>query len=285
MSTLADIINAKNQSDHAWQQKRESDIADATAIRDSGIAVVSTDPDTYGAYLTLQGDNPMYSAGNIILCLYQLDSPTKVGTKQRWSSLGRRINADVEGHGAKIFTQGGQLGMAYDISQTDGREIAEPSLPDGTDRMVRALTTLMNYGPINPVNDTSLESVALFDENNKQLRVNPDAPQSEAFSAIAREVALYRMHSNMKNKSYYDRDQLYLDADSVSYILCRRFGVQRELPDASNIASLTAGLPLESMTKILDNVQDMAKHIGGGIEKAIDVQQRVQNQKPNRPRR
>ena len=62
----------------------------------------------------------------------------------------------------------------------------------------------------------------------------------ETFAALATEIALSRMHGKGRIRDF-NREDFQLDAESISYILCRRFGIERPLPDAKKIAALYDG--------------------------------------------
>lgn len=283
MANLDSIISTKTANDENWKLQRQAERDSTVALRDAGITDVTSDPALYGQYLTLQGDNPSYSAGNIVLAMYQLEGASMIGTREKWKSLGRYVLDTEKDKGAKIFVRpsglnarGYNLGDAYDISQTQGRAVQVIKLENDTKPMEKALSTLLNYSPVPVVSDKSLDGAALYDEGRFELVVNPDHDDSTAFSAIATEIALARMHNKGQN-AYFDRGESGLDADSVSYLLCRRFGIDRPLPDASNVAALNDGLTVDERTNALNKVQDMAKQIGGSIERQINPPQRTQS--------
>ena len=60
----------------------------------------------------------------------------------------------------------------------------------------------------------------------------------------------------------------------MSYILCRRFGIERDLPDMSRLPELYEGWDAQQRRGALDSIQDISKKIGGSIEQAITPQQR-----------
>ena len=72
----------------------------------------------------------------------------------------------------------------------------------------------------------------------------------------------------------YSREGCELSAQSVSYILCRRFGVQRELPDLTGMAKRCQGWEIEGRLAFLKEIQGMSRQIGGSIEKTIAPPQR-----------
>lgn len=121
--------------------------------------------------------------------------------------------------------------------------------------------------------DDDLSTPAFYDEDNMTLIINPNTPDHEAFAAIATEIAPVRFH-NKGRSAGYSREGCELDAQSVSYILCRRFGIDRAKPDMSRLSELYAGWRTEDRKQALDSIQDMSKMIGRTIEKNITPQQR-----------
>ena len=67
------------------------------------------------------------------------------------------------------------------------------------------------------------------------LAVDPDISVSQAFAAIAAEIVHARAH-NWGRYSGYSRGKYELIVQSASFILCRRFGIEREAPDLSGLA-------------------------------------------------
>ncbi len=135
-----------------------------------------------------------------------------------------------------------------------------------------------------PTVNNDLPIPAYYDQKNLKLYIKPGYPDSEAFAAIAAEIAHSRFHQKGYNVDYLRADS-DLDAQSISYILCRRFGVSRELPDLSRLPELYQGWTIEGRRQILDGIQDMSKRIGSSIEKNITPQQRTipQVRRPARP--
>ncbi len=240
---------------------------------------ITTNPDYYARYLDMQGDNPTYSAGNIALVMVGLPEATIFGTADRWKTLNRSVIEAEKNRGTKIFARSPAsrsytLANAYDITQTQGRDLKRHELLDGSKDMETALATVLNYAVVPVVSDKELPVAALYDQNNMEIAINPDYPDSEAFAAIAAEVAHSRLHAKGYN-SAYNRQESDLDAQSISYILCRRFGVKRDMPDLSRLAELYDGWDPVQRRGALDSIQDMSKKIGGSIEKSITPQVRT----------
>lgn len=274
MANLETIIKQKTEADTQWKEQRQMERENVAAMRESGVTEITSQPDVYIGYLERQGNNPLYSPGNIVLAMFQAPDATIIGTRDRWKSMGRTVLDGEKEKGMKIFARapfpakGYIVTDAYDVTQTQGKPVRETHLLDGSAEMDKALTTLLNYSPVPVVTDPDLECPALYDEEEMTLRINPASQDGEAFAAIATEIAHARFH-NKGYSAYYDRAECHLDAESVSYILCRRFGVARELPDASHVAALYEGWEPQERAEALDKVQGMAKNIGNSIDREL----------------
>ena len=231
---------------------------------------IATNPEAYARYLSMQGDNPMYSAGNIALAMIQDPQATMFATTDRWRTLGRNVAEMEKSSGIQIFARS-PLEKGYtltndDITQTTGRDVKRTELKNGTPGMETALATLLNYSVVPVVVDNDLPTPAFYDSQSMELAIQPNYPDNEAFAAIATEIALARFHNKGANTGY-NREECTLDADSVSYILCRRFGIDRNPPDLSNLGDLYEGWDAQDVRQALTSIQEMSKQIGGAIER------------------
>lgn len=278
MANLGQIISEKSASDSRWKQERQMERENFTDMQNVGIDEITKSQQAYAHYLDLQGDNPTYSAGNIALIHMQLPEATVFGTVERWKSVGRFVLDDERQNGAKVFSRSPQgkgyiLADAYDITQTQGRELVRPALQEESRKMDIALRRILDFTQVPVMQDNDLSTPAFYDEDKMTLVINPNTSDHEAFAAIATEIALVRFH-NKGRSAGYSREDCELDAQSVSYILCRRFGIDRAKPDMSRLPELYAGWRTEDRKKALDSIQDMSKMIGRTIERSITPQQR-----------
>lgn len=289
MANLADIVSRKQSRDEEWKAQRQADRDNAVAMQDTAVSQIAQSPEAYAAYLDCQGDNLMYSVGNIALALFQKPEVTKFGTAERWKSLGRTVLQSERSKGFQIFARssfgkGYQLTDAYDISQTQGRELTNTGIQNGSKEMEQAMETVLNYSAVPVVIDENMDVPSFYDQENLELAVNPRYPDNEAFSAIATEVAHSRFHNKGRNP-FYNREESELDAQSVSYILCRRYEVKREMPDLSNLEQLYDGWSPEEVRRALDSVQGLCKQMGNSIDRNLEPKQHTRGTQARRPSR
>ena len=287
MANLEQIIANKNASDTQWQHQQQAERENVTEMQNCGIEMITTDPTQYLRYLTIQGDNPGYSAGNVAIVLAGLSGATVFGTRERWQSLGRTVLEDQQELGVKIFardprTKAYALADAYDISQTQGREIKRRPLREDTEEMASALSTLLNYSKAKLNVDKDMTVPAFFDEGSRELVINSEFPDEEAFASIAAEVALTRYHDKGYNRDY-SWARYELDAQSVSYILCRRFGIEPKEPNMERLAERFSGMDPEESKTVLDKIQNMSKQIGRSIDMNIEAEKRKTRTAVRRP--
>ena len=238
-------------------------------MQDAGITEITSNPEAYARYLEMQGDNPSYSAGNIALVMFGNPEATVFGTRDRWKTLNRSVMDSEKNNGVKIFARspmgrGYTLADAYDIKQTQGRDISRITLQNDSKEMEAALTTVLNYAVVPVVIDKELPAPAFYDSANLELAINPDYPD---------------------NNASYDRGECELDAQSISYILCRRYGIERPMPDMSNLAALYEGWEPQECRQALDNIQDTSKQFGRSIEKNLEMGKQRSRAPVHRPTR
>lgn len=101
-------------------------------------------------------------------------------------------------------------------------------------------------------------------------RENTNAMQD---AGIAVEIAHARFHGKGYNANY-SRNDYELDAQSVGYMLCHRFGIPCEAPDLSLLTTLYDGFEPQDRRQALSEMQSMAQKIGSSMEKAITPQVR-----------
>ena len=291
MADLASIIANKTASDQDWKAQKQAERENAVSMRDAAATEITSKPEFYAKYLDMQGDNPTYSAGNVALVMTQAPEATIFATPERWRQLGRSVIAAEQDKPLKIFVRSNfgkayNIGNAYDVTQTRGRDLHPRTLADGSPEMATALATLLNHAVVPVEASSEVAQPAYYDDAALKLYINPNTPDNEAFAAIATEIALCRFHA--KGAYDYDRAENLLDAQSVSYILCKRFGVQTEMPDLSNLGALYRGYTPDDRWHALSHIQETSKKIGGAIENSIAPQQKtrannVQRQNQRQP--
>lgn len=291
MPSLSEILKSKAESNQQRTETRRAEKENLSALREGALEQVTTNPQLYADYLTLQGNNIGCSAGNVAMTLFQLQAPTKIGTADYWHQQGRFVN-DADFHnGAQVFVppknpqyKGYFVGEYYDVSQTSGKPIAEiqPLSEDGN-RMDNAFAALLDTSPVGFTENTELEMPVRYNDREGVLEINTNFSKPEVFAALATEITYARIHDRGRNRDY-DRELFKLDAESVGYMVCRRFGVESPLPDTKNVGTLYEGYGADDRGKSLDRLRQTARNMGDTVERTIAPRQQAQTNNRNNVR-
>lgn len=153
MANLEQIVSRKAENDTKWKEAQQAERENTTAMQDAGITEITSNPEAYARYLEMQGDNPSYSAGNIALVMFGNPEATVFGTRDRWKTLNRSVMDSRKEQWRENFARspmgrGYTLADAYDIKQTQGRDISRITLQNDSKEMEAALTTVLNYAVV-----------------------------------------------------------------------------------------------------------------------------------------
>ena len=159
MANLEAIIAEKSQQDNQWRAEMQADRENTIAMQDAGVEEITSSPELYVKYLDMQGDNPTYSAGNIALVMFQ-DRRHRIRYGGTVENLNRGVIDQERSKGVKIFARntlgrGYRLTDAYDIRQTQGRDLKKVQLKDDSKEMSIALRAILNYSVVPVATDTT----------------------------------------------------------------------------------------------------------------------------------
>ena len=275
MPSISEILNGKREANQQRIEGRRAERGQLSAQRDDSLLAVTTNPDLYTQFLVLQADNIGLSAGNIALAMSQMVNPTKIGTTDFWHSQGRFVMDEEMQKGAKVFVpsknpsfRGYLMGSYYDITQTSGKPMKEPQpLTEGA-KLDTAFAAILDTSPVDFVEDTELKTPVRYDERDCVIRVNPEFSKEEVFAGLATEISYARLHNRGQNRDY-DRQSFQLTAESIGFMVCRRFGVDCPLPNSDRVAQAYEYYEPEDRGKALDFMRQTARNMGDTVDKSI----------------
>lgn len=251
MAKLDDLIQQKQQRDEDWKAKKTAEREELGQLSDDAVMHVTSEPGAYLHYLDTQAINPRYSASNVMLAMAQNPEITYINSLEVWNRLGRSVNRDE--NGMKICVSdtyvkdgreyhGYKIGRVFDISQTHGKAgVPALSLKDNTPEMDAALRRLLDSSPVPVVTSSTMYQDAVYDPKTQSITVSSRLIDSKIFAALSREIVHAGIHDHGRYP-YYTREDCAMDAESVSYMLCRNFGVDTPQPDVSRVAQVFDGM-------------------------------------------
>ena len=290
MSKLDAFIQEKQQRSEKWKAQKTAERDELNAWSDNAILTATMDPNAYLHYLDVQADNPRYSASNVLLAMEQNPEITYINSLQGWNALGRSVKREETGLKVRVSDsyikdgrqhRGYKIGRVFDIFQTTGKgTIPKLTVRENTPEMDTALRKLLDLSPVKIVTSTTNYEGARYDPASQEITVSSNLTDCQTFTALAREIVHAQIH-NHGQYPYYSRNECTLDADSVSYMLCRSFDLPAKKPDASRIATSFNDMDAQDSRGVLDSLQQLFRRMQGEIRREVSPQERKQEQ--NRP--
>ena len=238
-----------------------------------------------------QAINPRYSASNVMLAMAQNPEITYINSLEVWNRLGRSVNRDENGMKIRVSDtymkdgreyHGYKIGRVFDISQTHGKAgVPALSLKDNTPEMDAALRRLLDSSPVPVVTSSTMYQDAVYDPKTQSITVSSRLIDSKIFAALSREIVHAGIHDHGRYP-YYTREDCAMDAESVSYMLCRNFGVETPQPDVSRVGQVFDGMEVQDRRGVVDSLQKYFRKLQNDIQREISPQDRKQPEQ-NRP--
>lgn len=278
MADLRAMVTETQQSKADFAQQKQAQREALFQRRDTSIVDLTTDPAAYRAYLDLQAANPAVSPGNLALVWAENPAAAMVCTMNRWNSLGRNVTKGESGikvivpqkyrDGRGILRTGYDVGRVFDVSQTHGARLKPPiRLVDGTPEMEKAIRALVSSSPVPIEPLDGFVDGSFYDSHDKKILIDAALPDGAQLAALTTEIAHARLHAAYQGE--YSRDLCSTDAESVGYLVCKRFGVAAEPPAADNLDALYGAMPTDDRRAALEYNQDLSKFLMDRVEKEL----------------
>ena len=235
MASLSEILNSKAEMKQQRTESRRAEREQLSQMRDGALMAITTNPDLYARFLVLQA---------------------AVFVPPR--------NQNFRGY---------LMGIYYDVSQTTGRPMKEPEpLAEGSERLNAAFAALLDTAPVGFIENTGLNVPVRYNERECILEINTEYSTGQVFAALATEISFARLHDRGMNRDY-DRGAFQLNAESVGFMVCRRFGVECPLPDAAGVQQFYNYYAPDERGKSLDFMRQTARNMGDTVERGIQPRQ------------
>ena len=287
MAKLDDLIQQKQQRDEDWKAKKTAEREELGQLSDDAVMHVTSEPGAYLHYLDTQAINPRYSASNVMLAMAQNPEITYINSLEVWNRMGRSVNRDENGMKIRVSDtyvkdgreyHGYKIGRVFDISQTHGKAgVPALSLKDNTPEMDAALRRLLDSSPVPVVTSSTMYQDAVYDPKTQSITVSSRLIDSKIFAALSREIVHAGIHDHGRYP-YYTREDCAMDAESVSYMLCRSYGVPCDRPKPVGLVEMFDGLEARDRMGVIADFQQTFAAQRASIQRGLAPQQQEKKQ-------
>lgn len=288
MNTFDDLFDASaaknNRNDQpfdkdAWAAKKQEQRQAVYDLADSTAEAIAADGGRFRDYLDVQSRFDRYTATNALLILAQKPEATQLRDFENWRSTGAFIKRQEMSHGISILEPGdeykredGSIGTyynvkkVYDVSQTNTRMKVQPTVSMDERLLLKALIHRPPV-PMQTVDELPNNMGALYDHDQKVIFVRRGMTADDIFRSVSKELA----HAEIAGaRSEYYREDAAFAAYSVSYLLCRKYGIDVSGYDFSRLPEDFREADPQSIRAALSEMRDTANTISGRMYRVLE---------------
>lgn len=283
MSGFDDLFGGKfTKVDHsfdkeAWAAKKQEERQSIYALADSTAEIIRQDGEKYQQYLDVQSRFDRYSPTNALLILAQMPEATQLKDFGGWKEAGvsvqrNPVSVKILEPGKEYTREDGSRGTSFevkrvfDVSQTRGRLRSVPGVKPDDRTLLRALIHRSPV-PIQTVESLPNSMGALYDHDQQVIFVCRGMEAGDIFRSVSKELA----HAELAGtKQEYNRSDAAFAAYSVSYLLCRKYGVNTADYNFSRLPASFRDGDSQQTRELLGEIRDTAAQISGRMYRVLE---------------
>lgn len=266
--------------------KKQSERNSAYELIDRTAESVAANGPAFQTYLDVQSRFDRYSVGNALLIAAQKPDAQRIGDFDYWKDQGGYVKKNQKGltilePGNEYTREDGSIGVSYnpkrvfDITQTTVRAKAQPQVKRDERTLIKAL---IHNAPVTIQATENLEQAgqgALLDPQQNIVFVRKGMDGADIFRSIAAELA----HAEYANGDpAYDRSENTFRAYCVSYMLCKKNGIDTKGYDFSYLPGSFSGMEAQEIRGELSSIRDTANEISSRMARVLEQGKSVRQQ-------
>ena len=273
----------------AWAEKKQSERQSVYELADKTAQEIAADGGKFRSYLDLQARFGRYSATNALLIYAQMPLATQLRDFDGWKAAGAFIKKQQKGisilePGKEYARDDGSVGVSYDVkkvfdvSQTTSRARAQPTmkLDDRT-----LLSALISHPPVPVVGTDTLpdEMGALYDPAQQAIFVRRGMDAPSIFRSVSYELAHAELGAARES---YDRAGASFPAFCISYLLCRKNGVDVSSYRFDALPDDFRAQDAQSIRASLSEIRDTAERVSTRMYRAAEQMKAAKSKEQER---
>lgn len=272
------------KEEYAAKKKAERD--DLYALADEMAHEIMQDGDAFRGFLDVQARFDRYSPTNALLIYAQNDKATRLRDFDGWKKQGVYVRRHETGisileAGDSYVTEEGRTGYYYhvkkvfDIAQTDAKRQPQVHYDD---RLL--LSALISKRPVPIEMAENVPNGAAYDYTRRTVVVQRGMDGQDLFRCVSLAMARAELDQTEHADPQADAFRGYC----VSYMLCRKYGVDARGYDFSRLPESLRDADSQTIRSELTDIRDTLQTMTGRMERALE-QSRAAAQKNSRKER
>lgn len=168
-----------------------------------------------------------------------------------------------------------KITTVFDVSQTDGEPLPSlgvDELTGSVDRYTDFQTALEKISPV-PIGFENIESGAkgYYSNSERRIAVQEGMSEVQTLKTLIHEISHAKLHAvedvnSIKPEEQIDRNAKEVEAESIAYTVCQRYGIDTSDYTFGYVAGWSSGKELPELKASLATIQKTADEIITGIE-------------------
>ncbi len=269
----SDADNKTTFDKEEWAKQQNENRSRAYEMLESATQKI-TNPDIFMSYLAIQSRFDRYSVSNALLVAHQMPEATRLCDAKTWNAHNVLIRKGESGililePGKEFKRKNGSIGTNYnakkvfDVSQTTAKQYPKRQKNHNERVLVRALSRTSPV-PIEISDVLPIEASAVYQPDRKRILVRQGMPGDEILRSLSREIAHARL-----DKGNYSRENCSLAAYGISFMVCRRIGVEPYLINEKD--ELFKDVKAKDVRKQLGEMRTEANSMTSTIKKTLEA--------------
>ncbi len=261
----------------AWADRKKAERQSVYELADTTAEAVSADGGKFREYLEVQARFDRYSATNALLVLAQMPQATQIRDYDGWKDAGVSVKRhpkpiSILEPGNEYQREDGSVGTyynvkrVYDISQTTARAKPQPTVSMDDRLLLKALISRPPV-PMQMAEELPNNMGAYYDHDQQVIFVRRGMEASDIFRSISKELA----HAELAAANGdYNRQDAAFAAYSVSYLLCRKYGIDASSYDFSHLPDNFRESDAQGIRAALTEIRDTTGEISGRMYRVLE---------------
>lgn len=287
------MANRTRSPDKKSQKERIQEITDQL---EAGIQELF-ESDKFKDYLTCMSKFHNYSLNNTLLIAMQRPDATLVAGYKAWQTDHGRYVRSGE-HGIKILAPCKykvtvesekedeepkeleylkfKITHVFDISQTEGKELPSlgiDELSGDVDEYRNMYKALLRVCPV-PIVQEDIKGGAkgYYNDAEQRIAILTGMSEMQTIKTIIHEIAHQKMHSSGTRTldMPIDRHTKEVEAESVAYTVCQRYGLDTSDYSFGYIAGWSSGKDMAELKSSLERIRSAADELITGIDAQLE---------------
>lgn len=273
-----------------YAQKKQSERETLFAMIDDTATAIVYDDVSFKNYLDVVSRFDKYSVVNTLLIFAQKPTATKLADAEHWKNENVYVKKgqkaiSILGPGEKYTGTDGtektgyKVRKLFDIAQTTAPKASENPLQYDS----KLVLTAMIKDPPVPINlsENMREGVnAAYEHRNKIIHVRPGLDGNTAIRCVSKELAQAFLAKDIPQDAEYNRMIQSTYSHCISYILCKRTGVDTSNFNFKPVIASLKNMNGEQIRGVLDHMRDITNDMWSHMRETLNHPAKTTN--PNK---